>query len=309
MPFGSVSTGEHDDGLHNGSAKRDVEGGLAGLDSEGDLLGLHDTIRFPRGLLDKCFLVDRTSSEPMLEFHRQLARTWALYVEYNSALYRVIDTHLADIPGYYAGLDEYGHLNPLVHPPTESITDISMGVTHPFARSLLGGNGSYTDDTTEGYLLVSSGTASIGYSVFEYIRNLQVAGYHTVVSMEIAYHNAGVSGDHIGYFGFKDDFTAQDYIQCCMVEQVHAGTCEFVTGATVGQTKTAITALDQGDTVAILMESGRCICYVNGVVEAVHTTNLPTSTDLKAGLAAHVDAVAISPRQYGVAGFNIARSG
>lgn len=308
MPFGNVSAGNHDDGLHEGDAKRDVDNGVAGLNNNGNLIAPGDSLLPTLGLADKCFISDRTSGELMLEWERLSSRTWVMRTEVGGTPYDILNTSHANQAFRYAGLDAYGHISPLVHPPTEAITDISMGATHPFARSLLNGNGSYTDDTTNGYLTVSSGSASIGYSVFEYIRDLQLAGYHTVVSMEIAYHNAGVSGDHIGYFGFKDDFTAQDNLQCAMVEQVHAGTCEFITAAAGAATKSTITALDAGDTVAVLMESGNCICYVNGIVEAVHTTNLPTSTNLKAGLAAHVDAAGVSPRQYGVAGFNIARS-
>ena len=309
MPFGNTTQGNHDMDMHVGDALRDVDNGVAGLDNNGSLIVPGDSLLPTLSIADKCFISDRTTGELMLEFHRLSVNNWACYVESGGIRSLVMLKAYANQPFQFAGLDAYGHIDPLVHPPTEAITDISMGASHPFARSLLNGNGSYTDDTTNGYLTISSGSALVGYSVFEYIRDLQLAGYHTAVSMEIAYHNAGVSGDHIGYFGFKDDFTTQDNLQCAMVEQVQADTCEFITGAAGAATKTAITALDAGDTVAILMETGECTCYVNGVVEAVHTTNLPTSTNLKAGLAAHVDAAGVSPRQYGVAGFNIARSG
>lgn len=309
MPFGNVSAGNHDDGLHEGDAKRDVDNGVAGLNNNGSLIVPGDSLLPTLSIADKCFISDRTSGELMLEFFRYGERSWRVATEFNGSLYEVLHRGLSNQPNHYAGLDSYGHLSPLVHPPTEAITDISMGATHPFARSLLNGNGTYTDDTTNGYLIISSGAAAIGYSVFEYIRDLELAGYHTTVSMEIAYHNVGISGDHIGYFGFKDDFTTKDNLQCAMVEQIQANTCEFITGAAGAATKTAITALNAGDTVSVLMETGRCICYVNGVVEAVHSTNLPTSTNLKAGLAAHVDAAGGSPRQYGVVGFNVARSG
>lgn len=305
----SLDRKAHDGSIHIGDAQRDVVGGVAGLDSNGDILGQGDSIRFPRGVTDVAHLVDRTSDETMIEFRRLANRHWLPYIEINSSFFRIISTSDFDKPNGYAGTDPYGHISALVHPPTEAITDISMGETHPFATSILNGNGSYTDDNAAGYFRISSGNSLIGYSIFQYNRDLVLAGYHTVVSMEITEHNAGVSGDHIGYFGFKEDFTAQDVVQCCMVEQVHDESCKFITGPAAGSTETVITQLGQGDSVSVLMESGRAICYINGIVEAVHTTQLPTSTTLKAGLAAHADAVATSPRQYGVSGFNIARSG
>lgn len=305
----SLDRKAHDGGVHVGDAQRDVEGGVAGLDVDGNLLTKGGKIYIPRDIAESVFIVDRTSGDNLLEIVRESSQTVSIYQSVLGGRYRMLSTYHADAPGFYASLDAQGHLNPLVHPPTEAITDISIGETHPFATSILNGNGSYTDDNAAGYFRISSGNSLIGYSIFQYNRDLVLGGYHTVVSMEITEHNAGVSGDHMGYFGFKEDFTAQDVVQCCMVEQVHDESCKFITGPAAGSTETVITQLGQGDSVSVLMESGRAICYVNGIVEAAHTTNLPTSTTLKAGLAAHADAVAVSPRQYGVSGFNIARSG
>lgn len=309
MPFGNVSTGAHNDGLHIQSAKRDQALGVAGLDNQGNLLALHDTLYIPRGLIDKTFITDRTSGDLLLEFERIASRDYVLRMEVAETAYDILNESMKDAIGGYAGLDLSGYLKPDVYPYAFLTTDLSFGVTHPLISAVTTGNAAVADNGASGFFYVDCGDSLQGYGIFKYNRSHGVRSYASGMSAEIASMYKGAGGSRTGYIGFKLDFTSIDRLQCIMVEQASDGSCNFITGGAAASTVTSIPEIVSRSSVQIGFKTGVAVCVVDGVVVATHTDNLPTDNSMNAGIAAHGNAAVTTNLTYSIAGFNVSRSG
>lgn len=116
MPFPGGTQGAHDDGSHQGSAKRNVANGVPGLDSNGRIIAPGEILFLTRSVGDKIYLGDQTSNN------------WAFYLE------RIANN---DFTGYIIESGAYKQIQ------TESMIDIAGGILGFNNRS---GIGTFTRD-------------------------------------------------------------------------------------------------------------------------------------------------------------------
>lgn len=110
MPLSGGTAGAHDDAMHQGSAKRDVVDGVAGLDSGGFVLAKGGGIKCPRDVAEEFYVIERTSGDLVAVFHRNGSNDYTFYLKEASS-WTIIQTALMkDAVSGIASLDASGHL-------------------------------------------------------------------------------------------------------------------------------------------------------------------------------------------------------
>lgn len=105
MPFQIGSVAVHDDGQHTGSAKRDAANGLAGLDSNGNVLAPGAGAYFARDGTNQIILYERTSGEGWLNVVRDGAQNFRALLK-NAGSSSVIQlANMKNAASGIAGLD------------------------------------------------------------------------------------------------------------------------------------------------------------------------------------------------------------
>lgn len=110
MPIPGGTQGAHNDDSHQGSAKRDVVNGVAGLDASGHLLGLGHQIQFPRSGGDIMQIIDRTSSEYPIHFQRAGLNDWSGWIQDGGLSKEILHAGRIDAVDGVAGIDASGML-------------------------------------------------------------------------------------------------------------------------------------------------------------------------------------------------------
>ena len=110
MPLSGGMAGPHDDSLHQGNAKRDVANGLAGLDAQGDLIAVGDTLELYRDPFNGVYFVDRKSGEKFLEVERLAGNDYEFSVMISGTLRRILNITNKNVANGIAALDAAGSL-------------------------------------------------------------------------------------------------------------------------------------------------------------------------------------------------------
>ena len=108
MPLSGGTAGAHDDAMHQGSAKRDVVNGVAGLDASGYILGIGPQLRMPVDGGGHLYFVDRTSGEAGFNLTRIGAGNFTLEMRESAAWVVVQTASMKDIVSGIAALDAGG---------------------------------------------------------------------------------------------------------------------------------------------------------------------------------------------------------
>jgi hypothetical protein len=110
MPISGGTAGAHDDAMHQGSAKRDVVDGVAGIDSGGDVLAVNSGIRLTRDGFENIFIIERTGGDQTFTQIRIGANSYSTYVKIAGSWEKVQTDDLKDVVSGIAALDASGHL-------------------------------------------------------------------------------------------------------------------------------------------------------------------------------------------------------
>ena len=108
MPLSGGTAGAHDDAMHQGSAKRDVAYGVAGLDLNGNLLSLGLGVLLVRDVGDNIKLLERTSGESVQYWHRVGLDDFLSYLRVGGVWEVVQHAGYKDVVNGIAALDAGG---------------------------------------------------------------------------------------------------------------------------------------------------------------------------------------------------------
>lgn len=110
MPLSGGTAGAHDDAMHQGSAKRDVADGVAGLDSNGIVLAPGYGVMLTRSGLGNILIYERTSGEDALRLNRAGANDYIGAILSGGAHSTIQLENMKDAVSGIASLDASGHL-------------------------------------------------------------------------------------------------------------------------------------------------------------------------------------------------------
>lgn len=110
MPLSGGTAGAHDDSSHQGSSKRDVAGGVAGLDTGGDLLAQGPDLHLVRDGANNIELMERTSGEIVARFTRIGVDDYEFRTHCGAVACIVQNDSMKDVVNGIAGLDSLGNL-------------------------------------------------------------------------------------------------------------------------------------------------------------------------------------------------------
>lgn len=110
MPLSGGTAGAHDDAMHQGSSKRDVANGVAGIDGDGRVLAPGPAFSLTRDVADQLGFRERTSSEDFMYVKRDGADDYTAYILDGGSYYVLQHAGLKDIAGGIAALDAGGDL-------------------------------------------------------------------------------------------------------------------------------------------------------------------------------------------------------
>lgn len=352
MPLSGGTAGAHDDAMHQGSAKRDVVDGVAGLDSSGRLLALGSVLYLPRNVSEEMSVNDRTSFETAFLLRRIGAASWQNYIYEGGVLKRVqtasmkdivngiaeLDaggallapgselkltrdgsnnieliertsaeivarwtrtgvndyqayihcgglvcqfqhSGMKDIAGGIAGLDANVQLDILQMRPCIEEYSNHLGAVDNFTETVTVGNGTVNSDAANHEMDLSSGTTIVGCAAFKTKDAFLVGSKPLIFNGKIQNIINGAVGTRYTKVGFADNWntiTAADEA----IFQYISTTPEWVAisrGTGSGQT-TSLSDIVDGDILTIVLTNSKVIFYVNGIVVATHTANIPVGS-------------------------------
>ncbi len=110
MPRRAIGTAIHDDTGHTGSAKRDTNGGVAGLFPNGALMAKGASVLLTRDGNDDVGIVERTSSEQVIIARRSGANAYTLYNNTVAGAKVIQDSSMKGVANGIAALDASGNV-------------------------------------------------------------------------------------------------------------------------------------------------------------------------------------------------------
>lgn len=110
MPISGGTAGAHDDAMHQGSAKRDVPNGVAGLEGLGDLIVPNDSMYLARSAIDNIIIRERTSAEMIAYFNRVGVDDFTLFIKESGVWERAQTASMKDVLSGIAALGAGGQL-------------------------------------------------------------------------------------------------------------------------------------------------------------------------------------------------------
>lgn len=105
MPLSGGTTGAHDDAAHQGSAKRDVVDGVAGLGPAGNVLAVGPDLELTRDGSDNIEIVERTSGNIVFRWTRVGVNDFECRVNCGGVACIIQNDGMKDVAGGIAGLD------------------------------------------------------------------------------------------------------------------------------------------------------------------------------------------------------------
>ena len=163
-----------------------------------------------------------------------------------------------------------------------------LGATDNFTETNTSGNGAASADTTNHEMDLSSGITIVGHGDFITKKTFTIGSKPLVFNAIIQNYVAGAAGHRRIRLGFSAVFDVTTPSNVAMFYH-YDGTWYAATASSDSWTNTVISALAGDDIVTIVATSSIVVFYVNGVVVATHTTNIPSAV-LYSGAGAIVDA-------------------
>lgn len=105
MPLSGGTTGAHDDAAHQGSAKRDVVDGVAGLGPAGNVLAVGPDLELTRDVSENIEIVERTSGNIVFRWTRIGVNDFECRVNCGGVACIIQNDSMKDVAGGIAGLD------------------------------------------------------------------------------------------------------------------------------------------------------------------------------------------------------------
>lgn len=105
MPLSGGTTGAHDDAAHQGSAKRDVVDGVAGLGPAGNVLAVGPDLELTRDGSENIEIVERTSGNIVFRWTRIGVDDFECRIHCGGVACIIQNDGMKDIAGGIAGLD------------------------------------------------------------------------------------------------------------------------------------------------------------------------------------------------------------
>ena len=167
-----------------------------------------------------------------------------------------------------------------------------LGATDNFTETNTSGNGTASADTTNHEMDLSSGITIVGHGDFITKKTFTIGSKPLVFNAIIQNYVAGAAGHRRIRLGFSTVFGVATPSNVAMFYH-YDGTWYAATASSDSWTNTVISALAGGDIVTIVATSSIVVFYVNGVVVATHTTNIPSAA-LYAGATALADASGVT---------------
>lgn len=241
---------------------KDIASGIAALDAGGAVLAPGSELKLTRDGTNDIELVERTSAEIVARLRRVGVNDYAAFI------------HCA---GNVCQFQHSGNF------PQEEYSN-HLGAVDNFTQSATAGNGTAATDAANHEMDLSSGNTIVGYGNFITKKTFTVDSEPLIYNCLIQNYVAGAAGQRRIRLGFSTVFDLNTPSDVAMIYHVD-GTWYAATAVGASWTNTGIAALSSGDFVTIVVTSSECRFYVNGVVVANHTTNLPTAALYAGGLA------------------------
>lgn len=283
MPFTGGTAGAHTNDMHLGSAKRDTFGGVAGLDTHGDLLVPGNVLMLTRDGSDDIFFLERTSDEAFLGVSRLGALDYDFQFHIGGAWQGLLHEGLRNVADGIPGLDS----NVFVRPDQDlcmlEAYENHMGAVDNFTETVTDGNGTATEDAANHEMDLSSGITVTGAAIFRMKKDWVFATKPTVCNFILQNFVPGTSGKFEAFAGFKQNFATDLYEEHAVFHWDYTGIFRASTADGVSEQTTGIGVVSAGDVLSIIATSAKVMYFVNAVLVATHTTYVPTSTQKVGG--------------------------
>lgn len=110
MPLSGGTAGAHDDAMHQGSAKKDVSGGVAGINASGHLLAVAHRIYLRLGVANQVSIWDRTNVERIVRWVRNGAGDYEGRIMVSGVEQKIQVSTDKDVVNGIAALDASGFI-------------------------------------------------------------------------------------------------------------------------------------------------------------------------------------------------------
>lgn len=110
MPISGGTAGAHDDAMHQGSAKRNVYSGVAGLNANGNILVPGSYIFITRDLGEAVYIRDKSSANDLFRLVRVGVNDVVGYIKVGGVWSLLQTASMKDVVSGIAALDASGHL-------------------------------------------------------------------------------------------------------------------------------------------------------------------------------------------------------
>jgi hypothetical protein len=274
MPFQVGSVSVHDDGQHTGSAKRDTASGVAGLDSDGDVIAPGKSIELTRDVSDYITIRERTSNEGAFSLERVGVSDYAGYIRESAGNSLIQTASMKNVANGIAGLDAnllVPGQEPAEHYENNMIT--TGGLTNMEVQLKNGAAHDVTYDSINLEIDLTSGNAAVGYEGVRTKPTFALGTRPMVVNYWLKNIVNG-TGNIVSIYGLSSDFTAQVPADAAGLRQSSDGTWHLWTRTGGAETLSANLNIVSGDRIQLILTSAKVELYVNAVLVATHTTNI-----------------------------------
>jgi len=294
MPFSGGTAGAHTDAMHQGSAKRDVAEGVAGLDANGHVLSQGWRLVVPRGAANQITLRERIGDERVARWIRVAANDYEAYVNEAGVEKRVQTASMKNQNNGFAGLSPQGFLSKTVFNPVCEEFGTHFGATDAFWVNSVTGNGNYVHTLgTNHFVTCGTGTAAIGYSRLYTQQAHGFDAHFTIVSFIVRAHVIGVGGVRKTCIGLKAQTYNANLVNAVMFYCDGAGQWSAVCASAALHTLVNIAAINDSDLLTVVANTSVAYFYVNGVYATMITTNIPAGNLSEVG-AVHAEDVNVT---------------
>ena len=272
MPKRSSGMIVHDDVSHTGTAKRDTNGGVAGLGAVGDVLAKSPRIQLQRDVGDFVYLRERTSGEDMMALYRSGANDYDAVVFEGGLMKQILTESFKGVANQLATLDAKAFLTPAQAYPFIESYDNHLGAVDNFTATATS-TGTATADATNHLMALDSANGAGSYASFASKKAFTPGTKPIIANFIIQGLANGTGGNKLSYCGLVDGPTSISNMAAFHQKSDNAWVTRTMQAGT--PTDNAIAALANGDQLTIVITSAKADFYKNGTLLFSHTTNLP----------------------------------
>ena len=273
----SVALAQHTATMHVGSAARAAADGVASLDGS----ALLPLAQIPATLTGKdADTVDgQHHSDISSEIDGDISTHAALdqNVHGAGAAETLLHSGDKDIANGIPGLDANSELDILQLRPSCEKYNNHLGCTDNFTETATSGNGAASEDATNHEMDISGGVTVTGHARYQSKKTWTLSDGVFVCNFIIQNLVTGTIPKFYSFIGLKENLASYESYNTVAFMINHQGNSFAVAGNAGGYNETAISPLQNGDKLTIVIRNGIYIKYfVNGTLVATITNRWPS---------------------------------